>query len=253
MHSDQRNEPSVLGKAFRVLDSFGPDTGTLTLSELARRAHLPKSTAHRIAAQLAEWGALERAEEGFRLGIRLFEWGSLVPQQRELRDAAVPFMEDLFESTHETVHLGILEGVEVMYVDKIAGHRGVSVPTSAGRRMPAYCTGLGKAILAFSPPELTDRVIESGLRPRTAHTIVVPEVLRGELARVRARGVAYDREESVLGVTCAAAPVRNQDGIATAALSVTGRTVRLDPERVGPAVRTAALGLSRVLRAAPAV
>jgi IclR family transcriptional regulator, acetate operon repressor len=252
VRSDQRDEPSVLGKAFRVLDSFGPETGTLSLGELARRSALPKSTVHRIAGQLAQWGALERTEDGFRLGIRLFEWGSLVPHQRELREAAVPFMEDLFESTHETVHLGMLDGIEVMYVDKITGHRGVSVPTSAGRHMPAYCTGLGKAILAFSDPELTERVISSGLRPRTAYTIVVPDVLREELARVRSRGVAYDHEESVLGVACAAAPVRNQGGTAVAALSVTGPTLRLDPERLGPAVRTAALGLTRMLRSAPA-
>lgn len=252
MRSDQRDEPTVLGKAFRLLDSFGPDTGTLSLGEVASRAGLPKSTAHRIASQLAEWGVLERAEDGFRLGIRLFEWGSLVPHQRELREAAVPFMEDLYESTHETVHLGMLDGTEVIYVDKIAGHRGVSVPTSVGRRMPAYCTGLGKAILAFSPPEVAERVIGSGLRPRTAYTIVVPDVLRGELDRVRARGVAYDREESVLGVACAAAPVRDQDGNAIAALSVTGSTVRVEPEQLGPAVRTATLGLSRVLRGAPA-
>jgi IclR family acetate operon transcriptional repressor len=252
VRSDQRNEPSVLGKAIRVLDSFGPETGTLSLGELARRAGLPKSTVHRIAGQLAQWGVLERAKGGFRLGIRLFEWGSLVPHQRELREAAVPFMEDLYESTHETVHLGLLDGIEVIYVDKIAGHRGVPVPTSVGRRMPAHCTGLGKAILAFSGPDLVERVIGSGLRPRTAYTIVVPDVLRRELAGVRTRGVAYDREESVLGVACAAAPIRNEDGTAIAALSVTGPTVRVDPERLGPAVRTAALGLARVLRAAPA-
>jgi IclR family acetate operon transcriptional repressor len=252
VRSDQRNEPSVLGKAIRVLDAFGPETGTLSFGEVARRAGLPKSTVHRIAGQLAQWGVLERTKGGFRLGIRLFEWGSLVPHQRELREAAVPFMEDLYESTHETVHLGLLDGIEVIYVDKIAGHRGVSVPTSVGRRMPAHCTGLGKAILAFSGPELVARVISSGLRPRTAYTIVVPDVLRRELAGVRTRGVAYDREESVLGVACAAAPIRSEDGTAIAALSVTGPTVRVDPERLGPAVRTAALGLARVLRAAPA-
>jgi IclR family transcriptional regulator, acetate operon repressor len=252
VRSDQRNDPTVLGKAFRVLDSFGPETGSLTLGEVARRASLPKSTVHRIVGQLTQWGVLERTDGGFRLGIRLFEWGSLVPHQRELREAAVPFMEDLYESTHETVHLGLLDGTEVIYVDKIAGHRGVSVPTSVGRRMPAYCTGLGKAILAFSAPELTDRVINAGLQPRTPYTIVVPDVLRRELARVAARGVAHDREESVLGVACAAAPIRGQDGRPIAALSVTGPTIRVEPERLGPAVRTAALGLTRVLRPPPA-
>ena len=120
-------------------------------------------------------------------------------------------MEDLYESTHETVHLGMLDGIEVIYVDKIAGHRGVSVPTSVGRRMPAHCTGLGKAILAFSDPELTNRVISAGLR-RARPTRLSCPMCCGRVGRARIRGVAYDREESVLGVACAAAPIRGQDG-----------------------------------------
>jgi IclR family acetate operon transcriptional repressor len=249
VRSTQRDERSVLGKAFRVLDAFAPDAGILTLSDLARRTRLPKSTLHRIAGQLVQWGVLDRAGEGFRPGLRLFEWGSLVPHQRELRSAAVPFMEDLYESTHETVHLGVLDGLEVVYVDKITGHRRVSVPTSIGGRMPTYCTALGKAILAFSPPDVVERVIARGLAPRTRYTIVVPPLLCEELARVRRDGIAYDREESTLGVTCAAAPVLDAKGLALASLSVTGPTVRIDPEHLGPAVRTAALGLGRTLGA----
>lgn len=239
----------MLGKAFRVLDAFAPDAGILSLSDLARRTRLPKSTLHRIAAQLVQWGVLDRVGEGFRPGLRLFEWGSLVPHQRELRSAAVPFMEDLYESTHETVHLGVLDGLEVVYVDKITGHRRVSVPTSIGGRMPTYCTALGKAILAFSPADVVERVIARGLAPRTRYTIVVPRLLCEELARVRRWGVAYDREESTLGVACAAAPVLDAEGVALASLSVTGPTIRMDPEHLGPAVRTAALGLARALGA----
>jgi IclR family acetate operon transcriptional repressor len=253
VRSTQRDERSVLGKAFRVLDAFAPAGGELSLADLARRAGLPKSTVHRVAGQLIQWGALERTPAGFRPGLRLFEWGSLVRHQRELREAAVPFMEDLYESTHETVHLGFLDDVEVVYVDKISGHRKVSVPTSIGGRMPTYCTGLGKAILAFSPPAVLERVIERGLRPRTPYTIVVPDLLREEVRRVRRAGVAFDREESTLGVACAAAPVLDRGGVAVAALSITGPTIRLDPDALGPAVRTAALGLSRALRAAPDV
>lgn len=235
-----------------MLDAFAPDAGILSLADLVDRTRLPKSTVHRIAAQLVQWGVLDRVGDGFRPGLRLFEWGSLVPHQRELRAAAVPFMEDLYESTHETVHLGVLEGLEVVYVDKITGHRRVSVPTSIGGRMPTYCTALGKAILAFSPAKVVEGVIANGLAPRTRYTIVVPRVLREELAQVRRDGVAYDREESTLGVACAAAAVLDADGLAVASLSVTGPTLRFDPERLGPAVRTAALGLTRVLDTAPA-
>lgn len=230
-----------------MLDAFGGDTSNLSLGELARRADLPKSTVHRIVGQLVQWGALERNGTGLRLGIRLFELGSVVSHQRELRDAAVPFMEDLYESTHETVHLGLLDRCEVVYVEKITGHRRVQVPTGVGRRMPCHCTGLGKAILAFSPPAVVDRVLRNGLRPRTCYTIVIPELLLEELDRVRAAGVAFDREESALGVNCAAAPIMNAAGVAIGAISVTGATSRLEPSRFASAVRTAALGLQRTL------
>lgn len=251
MAPGQQDEHTVLGRAFRLLDAFGADASRLSLGELARRAGLPKSTAHRIIAQLVHWGALERHDDGFGLGIRLFEWGSLVSHQRELRDAAVPFMEDLYESTHETVHLGILDRCEIVYVEKLTGHRRVAVPTGIGRRMPCHCTGLGKAILAFSPSAVIDRVLRSGLERRTCYSIVLPKLLLEELDGVRAAGVAFDREESALGVTCAAAPVLNVSGMAVGALSITGSTSRLDPDRVAPAVRTASLGLGRAL-AAPA-
>jgi IclR family acetate operon transcriptional repressor len=243
----ERDDRSVLAKAFRVLDAFGSDATVLTLSDLARRAHLPKSTAHRIVVQLLGWGGLERAGAGFRLGTHLFELGNMVPPSRRLREAALPFMEDLYESAHETVHLGVLEGDEVLYLEKIGGHRQVRVPTAVGARMPLHCTALGKAILAFSPPDLLDRVLTKGLARRTSYTITVPAVLRAELATVALEGVAFDREESVLSVACTAAPVVDRAGGAVAALSVTGATTRFDPQRLAPAVKTAALGLSRAL------
>jgi DNA-binding IclR family transcriptional regulator len=238
---------SVLERAFSILDCFGPDDADLSLADLSRRTGLPKSTVHRLAATLVAWRGLERVDERFRLGMRLFELGELVPHQRELRDAALPFMEDLYEATHETVHLGVLDGTDVVYLAKVNGHRRLSAPSRIGGRMPAYCTGLGKALLAHSGPDLVEAIIGRGLRPRTPYTITVPSVLRTALAEVLAQGVAFDREENTLGVACAAAPVFMGGGRPVAALSVSAPTRHYEPEQLAAAVRTGARGLSRAL------
>ena len=152
MRSTGRTGTSVLERAFSLLEAVGSDGAGVGLAELARRAGLPKATAYRLANQLIELGALERVGEEYQLGLKLFELGSSVARQRELREAALPFMEDLYEATHETIPLGVLDDVEVLYVEKIAGQRGHGVPTTLGTRKPLHCTSLGKAILAYSTP-----------------------------------------------------------------------------------------------------
>jgi DNA-binding IclR family transcriptional regulator len=240
---------SVLGRAFALLASFGPRDTELSLSELGRRTGIPKPTVHRLIVEMDSWGIVERTPRGVRLGMRLFELGQLAPRQRGLREAARPFLDDLYQATHETVHLAVLDGVEVVYIDKLTGRRGPALPSMVGGRMPAYCTGVGKALLAYSPPAVLHDVVAAGLRRRTAHTIVMPGLLEREVAAVRRRGVAFEHEESTAGIACAACPVLDADGSALAAISITGWTTALDVMRVAPAVRTAALGLSRQLGA----
>ncbi len=246
-------------RLFAVVDAFAderrpaggpPDPGgVLSLAELTRRSGLAKPTVHRICADLVARRILERTAGGYRLGIRLFELGNQVPVHRSLREVALPFLEDLYEATHELVHIAVLDGSDVVCVEKIASHRAMPSPARVGGRDPAYCTGVGKALLAFSAPEALDGVLARGLAPRTPYTIVLPRLLREQLDEIRRTAVAYDREELTIGMTCVAAPVLGADGLAVAALSVSGPTTRLDPERVAVAVRTAALGLGRSLRA----
>jgi IclR family acetate operon transcriptional repressor len=248
MRSVERNDHrSVVGKIDCILGAFDASHTTVSLAELARRTGLAKSTLHRLTATLVDSGMLERQNGRFQLGLRLFELGQLVPGQRALRDAALPFMEDLFEVTHETVHLGVPDGIEIMYVDKIQGHRTVRSPSRVAGRMPLYCTAIGKAVLAFSPAELTERVIEAGLAPRTPYTIVSPQLLRESVAEAAERGVAFDREEASLGLGCAAAPVFGRRRQLIGALSVSGSTSRVEPEKLASGVKTACLSLSRVL------
>jgi IclR family transcriptional regulator, acetate operon repressor len=239
---------SVLGRTMALLTAFRSGEEELTLAELARRAGIPKPTAHRLLAELATWNVVERTPGGHRLGMRLFELGQLAPQQRGLREAAAPFLADLFEATHETVHLAVPDGVDVVYVQKLPGRHGPRIDSRIGGRMPAYCTGVGKALLAFGPPERLAEVLAAGLVRRTPRTVVAPGLLRQELDRVRACGVAEEHEESTVGIACTAAPVMDASGRAVAAISITGWANRMDTARLAPAVCTAALGLSRALR-----
>lgn len=247
--SERGPEPnSVLGRTMALLTAFRPTDTELTLTELTRRTGIPKATAHRLLAELATWNVVERTPGGHRLGMGLFELGQLAPLQRGLREAAAPFLADLFEATHETVHLAVPDGIEVVYVQKLPGRRGPQIASRVGGRMPAYCTGVGKAMLAFGPPARLAEVLAAGLHRRTPRTVIAPGLLEKELARIRANGVAEEHEESTVGIACVAAPVLASDGQAVAAISITGWANRMDAGRLAPAVRTAALGLSRVLR-----
>lgn len=241
------DDRSVLAKAFRILGAFESDHEEISLVELAEITGLPKPTAHRIAGQLVAVGALERYYGNYRLGMRMFEIGGRVHMQRYLRERAQPFLADLYEATHETVHLGVRDGLEVLYIDKVAGHNKVDVPTWIGCRMPLYCTGLGKAILAYSEPRVVDEVIERGLDRRTPYTIVTPQVLIEQLDQIRSDGISYDWEESTIGVTCAAAAALDRKARPLAAISVTGPMNRFDPARVAPALKRARDGLQSAL------
>lgn len=237
----------MLDKSVLILDCFTPDGGAFRLTELSARTGLTKSTVHRLCADLVRLGLLERDAETYLLGGRLFELGSLVPRRRDLRETALPFLQDLFEATHETVHLGVREGHDVVYVERIHGHDALSLPSRIGGRLPLTCTGVGKALLAFSGDELTEEVLAQPLSRLTPHSVTDPARLRTAIEQVQVSGLAYEEQEAALGVSCIASPVF--DGpTAVAALSVAVPRARFHPAQLAPAVRTAALGLSRVLR-----
>ena len=247
MPPTERDIPvSVIKRASLLLESFDAEHSTLTLAVLTRATGLARSTAHRLAEDLAEIGWLEKTEPGYSLGMRLFEFGELVPRQRNLVSIALPYMEDLRTATGAAVHLAILDGTEVVYLQVLSSKQAPRMNSRRGGRLPAHATGVGKAILAFSPDETVQKVIDTGMPRLTARTIATPGQLRRELTTIRAAGVAYDREESNPGVLCAAAPIFASDGRVRAALSVSGFSRRLAP-RMGPAVQTSVLALTRDL------
>ncbi|MFJ9779147.1 IclR family transcriptional regulator [Amycolatopsis sp. NPDC101161] len=238
---------NMLDKAAAVLAVYRPDGGSFRLTELAARAGLTKTTAFRLAGELVRLGFLERVGEQYRLGGTLFELGSLVPRRQDLREAALPFLQDLFESTRQTVHFGVRENREVVYVERIHGHDAVPLPSRIGGRLPLTCTAIGKALLAFSEPGLTDAILADPLPRLTPFSILDPLRLRTALEQTQVAGLAYEEQEAALGVSCIAAPVFS-GAVVVAALSVAVPREQFRPAHLAPAVRTAALGLSRTLR-----
>src|SRR5579875_58645 len=242
--SKRESGSSVLDRAFRLLEAFGSDGASLSLAALAERSNLAKPTAYRLLSQLCAIGVVSRDGRNYRPGIRLFELGAGVPEAVRLRDLTQRFERNLFEITHETVHLAMRAGTEVLYLDKLCGNTNIAATRIGGRR-PLYCTALGKALLAASPPEVLRATIEAGLRRYTRYTITDERRLVAEIDEVRRSGVAFDRGEFHLGIHCVAAPVVDPSRATALAISVTGPSApRFDLDRLADHVRRTAQGIS---------
>ncbi|KRV47871.1 IclR family transcriptional regulator [Wenjunlia vitaminophila] len=239
----------MLDKSVSLLECFRDPGQSYRLADLTAHTGLSKTTVHRLAADLVRLGLLDRHGDTYQLGGKLFELGMLVPRRLDLRETALPFLQDLFEATRETVHLGIREGHEVVYVERIHGHDALVLPSRVGGRLPLSCTGVGKALLAFAGQDLVEGVLAAPLPRLTPYSLTDPARLRTAVEQAQVAGLAYEEQEAVLGVSCIAAPVF-AGGAAVAALSVAVPVSRYQPGRLAPAVRTAALGLSRALRGA---
>lgn len=244
----------TIRRAVLLLSAFGPEGIPLRFADIVQRTGLPKSTTHRLLAELTRLRLIERASDlSYRLGGRLFELGMLASLERSLIEVAMPFLQDLYERSHETVHLGIREGNEVVYISKIGGHRQARTPSRIGGRMPLHCTAIGKVLLAHCEPEFIDQVLAGPLPRRTPRTVAVPNLLRSQLARALDDGVAYEWEESTVGVVCIATPIFDTDDQIIAAVSIAGQAARFKPDQFKPALRAAAAGVSATLarRATP--
>jgi DNA-binding IclR family transcriptional regulator len=239
---------TVTSRALAVLAAFDADHPDLTLTEIGRRAGLPLTTVHRLAGELTAWGALERANGRYRIGLRLWEVGALAPRGIGLRDAAMPFLEDLYEVTRQNVQLAVLDGTEVVYVERLSGRHAVSIVTRVGGRLPVHATGVGLVLLAHSPPDLQEEILDGPLRAFTPHTVTSPARLREILADVRRSGVVVARQQIEVVSQSIAAPVRDAGGDVAAALSIVV-PAEYDSRAYVPAVQAAARGISRTLRA----
>jgi DNA-binding IclR family transcriptional regulator len=240
---------SVLGRALAVLGTFSTERAERTLGAIAQEAGLPSATAYRMVAELVAWGALERVGRGrYRIGMRLWQLGSLAPEARALRDVALPFLYDLLEVTHEVAHLVVRDGDKALYLERLMARPEVHVRSRVARKLPLHATGPGKVLLAHAPDEIVS-VVLAGPLPRLArNTITDSEGLQAVLAGIRESGYCLSREETTDGASSVAAPIRGPGGDVVAALSVVVPANRPDLPSLVPAVRVAAAGISRGLR-----
>ena len=240
---------SSVGAALRLLKEFSAQEPELGITSLAQRLGLAKSTVHRLASTLLAEGFLEQnpISERYRLGLSLFALGTLVRRRMDVSREALPYLHELRDRTGESVHLAVLERSEIMYLFNLESQQAIGVRSYLGLRKPAFCTSEGRALLAFSPPEVVSRIVKKGLIPLTQNTTTEPAALHELLAQVKAKGYAVDDGESEEGMRGLAAPVWNASGAVVAAVGLAGPISRLSKKSLRswtPWVVAAAHGIS---------
>src|SRR3569833_1985000 len=189
--SPTARDSGALERAAALLDAVDATHRELTLARLVERSGLPRSTVHRTAARMIELGWLDKPGEKYRIGTRLFELSGLVPVRHELREAVLPYLQDLYAAAMTTVQLGVLEGTRVLVDEKSCGHRRLPMLDQGGGFIPAHCSGIGRAILAWSDAETVNAVVAAGLTRRTPRTITTAAALDCVLAVVFVLGWAF--------------------------------------------------------------
>lgn len=252
----ERNNSSSLRRGLALLDAVSATTGSggATLTELAAVVGVHKSSALRLLSPMAEAG-LVRVDQGrYLLGPRTAQLGRVYLDSVDLRALAQPTLRRLVERSGESVHLVLPDLPDMVYIDKIDGPGRVRMNSYVGSRQPAHSTGVGRAYLAFSGADDVEKVVANGLTPRTERTITDPAAFRVALDGIRERGFAVDDIENEHDIRCVAAPIFDQAGAVTAALSVAGLATRITPDRfdrLGALVAAAGLEISAILGAPP--
>lgn len=235
----------MISRVSDVLGAYQHDERSMTVSELGRRTGIPKASMSRIASDMVGHGLLERDGDQLRLGIRLFELGQQASRPTDLRKLAFPHMSELMKATGQTVHLAVLDGVDVVYIQILRSRFTPPLPSRVGGRLPARATGVGKVLLSYAPSSLIDEICSAPMTEIGPHTVTDPARFRREIEAVRTNRVAYEREEAAANVGCAAAPILGRDGLPVAAISVSVHLNITDLSKMGPAVSAVGMALSR--------
>jgi IclR family pca regulon transcriptional regulator len=252
-----------LERGLAILSTFKSDRPVLGVSELGREVGLSRSTAHRYVATLAMLGYLEQdpATKKYQLGPRVLDLGFSAIHSMELREISAPHLQQLSDQTGFTVNMAILDGSDIVYIERCrsarAGQREIDLNLHIGSRLPAYCTSMGKILLAFQPRHERDALVETvDLLPRGPNTLTARRALRAELERVRELGLAINNEELAYGLRSIAAPVLSQSGEIVAAinLAVHSSMVSMEElvERLGDSLRRTAADISARIGHRPA-
>jgi DNA-binding IclR family transcriptional regulator len=237
----------ALGALLRIGES---GSRGLTLAECSASLGYSKPTVHRILRTLANRGFLrvDRERGLYTLGVANLRLGMTFLEQLDLRSEALPILRELGDRTGETVHLGVLDGSDVVYIEKVESSHAVRMFSQIGRTMPAYSTGVGKAILAYLPHDQLEWALPKRLEARTRATITDRKELLEHLAGVRRRGYSTDEVENEEGIRCVGAPIFDHTGAVCAGISVAGPANRVTPDRtpeLGELVQELALAISR--------
>ena len=229
------------------------DHGEIGVSDLARLTGINKSNAHRILSTLKLLGYIEKDTKSlkYRATLKVFQLGSRVIQGTGLRELVWPFLKELGAKSGETVNLGVLEGGEVVYIEKAESSEVLRMDLSVGRSVPAYCTALGKILLSgLREEDLRQYLEKTRMEKRTFREVPERDEFLNHLAQVRRQGYAVDHQELDVGITCIAAPIRDHTGRVKAAISVAGPSMRMTDQKLEeiriPLVDTA-LAISRKL------
>jgi DNA-binding IclR family transcriptional regulator len=235
LRSDGEGETvQAVTRALSILEALADVAGPISITELAKKVDLKLATVHRLLTTLMHENFVDQDTQTMRysLGIKVFEMGNSAIASMDIRSAAHPFLKELLEKVNETTNLAILDGHEVVYIDQLESTHVVIVKMFAriGSRGAAYCTGSGKALLAgLSDEELLDVMDNIQFNRYTDHTITSKKALLREIQKIREEGYAVDDAERDEGVCCVAVPVRNHEGKAIAAVSISGPNTRVNP------------------------
>lgn len=250
----KRESPSVaVERALAMLESVSQDPEGLSNAQISRKLQIPKSSASYILRTLEKQAYLNRDKETgkYRVGLKILSLSRGALSGIDVREVALPIMRHLMEKTHLTCHLAILDGPEAVYIEKVEPQGFIRMDTWVGRRMRVHATSVGKALVAYIPPQQLEKIISgSGMEKRTAKTITSLPRLVKELERVRAQGYAVDDEENNLGARCVGAPVFNQQGAIEASLGLSGTIHQVNEQtmpRILEALKDAARHVSMQL------
>jgi len=238
--------------AIRILQVLGQEQG-MGVTQISKLLQMPKSSVHDILSTLHNDGLVEKDGERnhYSLGLRLFELGNMARANLELRRISIPFLRSLNEDLDETVHLTILDGWQVLYIECFESVKQLRTYSVIGVRAPLHCTAVGKAILAFFTDKQFDQMIKAmGLAKFTENTITDRQRLEREMIVIRQRGYAVDNSEHEEGVRCIGAPIHNHEAEVMASISVSGPSQRMTPERdeeVGKLMKSKTAEISRRL------
>ena len=219
-------------KAARILLRLAR-SGAASVADLSRDMELPRSTVYKILVTMERHGIVERnpTRGDYHLGLRLIELGHRAQEETDLFAVVHPHLTALSSATGETVHFTVLDGLEVLYVDCVESTRRLRTYSVIGVRAPVHATAVGKAILAFAPRDLLDRLLSGPLERITDNTITDPDALQLDLERTRERGYSVDDRENDPEIRCVGAPIVDASGFAYASLSVSGPSERVTRER----------------------